>query len=239
MKLPEYHTEEVTKLRFHPSSNKILFSSGGDGMINHYDLSQTDEDEILEATINTEAPVNDFGFFGSKNQYIHAISTMEEVAIYDIESACEMFKFCDIRKQLTQGAQTPINYLVNCHYSKDSDRLFLCSGSNSGGFLITHLSKKNLQPVMGLYDTMGHSDVIRDFLWIDDLKVIITAGEDSKICAWGAESKENKSNIQQVKAPSFVKKPRMKAERNNPYGKATRRKNRGKNYNDRKSTPYK
>uniref|UniRef100_A0A7S2TSV5 WD40 repeat-like protein n=1 Tax=Lotharella oceanica TaxID=641309 RepID=A0A7S2TSV5_9EUKA len=216
MQLPEYHTEDVTALKFHPSSDAALFSAGGDGFINQYDLKQTDEDEILEAAINTEQPVTSFGFFGQKSEYMYAFSTMEEMGLYDLETAMPVVKFPDVREKLSASARTSINYLVDCHYNPKNNRLFLCSGTTSGGFLVTHVSKNNMQPMVALYNHAAHTDVIRDFLWLDDIEAIITAGEDSKICIWGPE-KPKEDTAMNFKATSQAKAVTKSISRKSPY----------------------
>ena len=49
---------------------------------------------------------------------------------------------------------------------------------------MSHQTLKSLTPVLGLRHHAGHSDIVRDILWFDDLQCIVTAGEDSKICVW-------------------------------------------------------
>jgi len=202
MKMEEYHADEVTSMAFHPGNSSMLFSSGGDGMVNQYDLNQSDEDEILEATINCEQPITSFGFFGKNNEFMHILTTMEEVHIYGVEEAFKLISFPDIREKLSKSAKTEINYLVGCQYLQQEDRLFLCSGTSNGGFLVSNLSKDNhLQAVVGLYHNDAHRDVIRDFLWLDS--VVITAGEDSKICVWSSlDTMKAEKNAQRSMLPS-------------------------------------
>eukprot|EP00465_Bigelowiella_longifila_P006895 CAMPEP_0185271398 /NCGR_PEP_ID=MMETSP1359-20130426/44683_1 /TAXON_ID=552665 /ORGANISM="Bigelowiella longifila, Strain CCMP242" /LENGTH=199 /DNA_ID=CAMNT_0027863337 /DNA_START=78 /DNA_END=677 /DNA_ORIENTATION=- len=163
---------------------------------------------------------------------------MEEVHIYGVEEAFKLMSFPDIRERLSKSAKTEINYLIGCHYLPQDDRLFLCSGTSNGGFLVSNLSKEqHLQPVVGLYHGDAHRDVIRDFLWLDE--VVITASEDSKICVWSSlESMKARNSTQRSKQTSSQVSNSEKQGRNNSGRGPVRR---GANRNNKKphrANPY-
>ncbi|GAB5359061.1 hypothetical protein AAMO2058_000512300 [Amorphochlora amoebiformis] len=216
--LEEYHTEEVTDLKFHPNHPNMLFSSGGDGMISQFDLSQMDEDEVLEGCINSSQPINSFDFFGPKLQYIQLINTMEEVTLFDIDTANKLIEFPDLRKSLSAVAGEEINYLIKCRYDIKSDRLYVCSGTNNGGLLISHLAKENIKNNLALYNEIGHNDIIRDLLFIDELQIVVSGGEDSKICVWAQGASKLPKSQSHAKAPASSRQSRQFNNRSNPYG---------------------
>ncbi|KAG8192187.1 hypothetical protein JTE90_009951 [Oedothorax gibbosus] len=51
------HTEEITDVQFHSTSNSGLASSSVDGLINIFDLSQSTEDDALVNTLNVETSI--------------------------------------------------------------------------------------------------------------------------------------------------------------------------------------
>ena len=45
-------------MRFHPESAGALASGSTDGYVNVFDVTQTSEDDALQATLNTESSVS-------------------------------------------------------------------------------------------------------------------------------------------------------------------------------------
>ena len=84
-------------MAFHPLDSTALYSADCGGMINQFDLKQSDPDEILETAINTETPIRRFGFFGPKSQYIYAITADETVSLHDIEEASPIAEYSRAR----------------------------------------------------------------------------------------------------------------------------------------------
>jgi len=46
----DFHTDDVTQTRFHPSSPHILLTGSMDGLACAIDISQTDHDEALQTS---------------------------------------------------------------------------------------------------------------------------------------------------------------------------------------------
>lgn len=188
VELNDFHSDEVTYIRFHPSDSTALYSADCSGMINQFDLKQSDPDEVLETAINTETPIRRFGFFGPKSQYIYAITADETASLFDIEEASPIAEYPRAREALTASAGISVSYLVDCHWSAAAGRLYIVAGSGKGEVVVSHQTLKALTPVLGLRHHSGHSDIVRDVLWFDDLQSIVTGGEDSKICVWAKGS---------------------------------------------------
>ncbi len=72
-KTDEFHTEEINQLAYHPFDNNLLFSAGEDGLICQIRAEGNDQDEWIETVISTEQPVNRFGFFGPKAEYLYSL----------------------------------------------------------------------------------------------------------------------------------------------------------------------
>jgi len=148
------------------------------------------------------------------------------VALFDIGSATKLLGFPNIREKLSASAKTEINYLIGCYYVAKDDRLYLCSGTSTGGFLVSHLSRNNLQPVVGLFDHTAHTEIVRDFLWLDG--AILTAGEDSKLCLWGppppAGSNPSSNNPQSTHVGPSRSHTKQRRSGRGPYDNAERQK---------------
>jgi len=215
--LEEFHTEPITQLKFHPelsTSHKcpVLFSGSEDGSINQFilnDLKSSNQDETLEATINSDQSVRKMGFFGSRNEYLWVLSQVETTSLWDIETAEQIGTFPDVRDNLTTSinkirTDSSINYLVNCLYHRSSERLFVLAGGISGDAALCHMNKSSIQICAideksgeekkleddekmkdGSKNT-GHTDVIRDCLILGSH--LVTCGQDGRICIWSQPS---------------------------------------------------
>lgn len=54
----ESHQDDVTAIRFHPLNPDTMASGSTDGLINIFDLKETDEEDAILTTINTESSVH-------------------------------------------------------------------------------------------------------------------------------------------------------------------------------------
>lgn len=53
----ESHDNDISQIKFHPSNPNLLLSGGLDGLINSFDISEANEDDALQCTLNTDRSV--------------------------------------------------------------------------------------------------------------------------------------------------------------------------------------
>jgi len=84
------HMNDVTQLRFHPSSDKvILLTSSEDGLVCVFDLtSQIDEEDSFLGCQNVHNAVADFGFYGPRGHSVWIRTCVEGIHLWDWRSAC-------------------------------------------------------------------------------------------------------------------------------------------------------
>lgn len=181
-KISEFHTSEITRVRFKPSDHTRLFTGSDDGTVCQFDLTIADLDEALLTVMNTDQPVQKMGFFGPADEYLYAISTVETLSLWNCAKGNRVAAFPEIRLQLSQAANAQVDYLVNCHYNPLSQRLFLSAGTFGGGLLMCHVNATSVQPFCMLNPRDGHKGVIRDCLCFDE--TLVSGGQDSKLCVW-------------------------------------------------------
>lgn len=130
------HNGEITKVKFHPSYNYSLCSSGDDGTVLLYDLRQINTlskeftiDTSLQNVYPINQPIQDFQFVGPMYNTLSIISTIETLTLYDL-TTCEMLiYFNTFRQDLNKlvyiyleqnGIQDhdswSIDTIVNCEY---------------------------------------------------------------------------------------------------------------------------
>lgn len=89
------------QLNYHPSSPNVLLSGSTDGLVNVYDTTITDEDEVVIQTFN-HGSIHHAGFLNDTEVY--ATSHDEKFALYDMaetqEKGSATVDFGDIREVL-------------------------------------------------------------------------------------------------------------------------------------------
>lgn len=137
---------------------------------------------------NTESPVRQLGFFGSEQEGLFALSTVETASCWHFPSSQRIGQFPSIREDFG------VDYLVDCWGSvSDPNGLFMAVGYHSGQVQVCSVDPSGLTPLWSLPASSdislgGHSDTVRCCEMINRAPsgagVLLTAGEDSTICMW-------------------------------------------------------
>ncbi|KAG5357244.1 putative WD repeat-containing protein [Yarrowia sp. C11] len=123
IEFPDVHNDDVTELRFHPTRDNIVVSGSTDGLVNVYDIKETDQDEVVKQVFNHDSSIHCAGFTSSNRVYV--ISHMETLSIYEMdfekddEVAREPLEFGDVRGKF------------GCEYVVDIVPGYVISGSNN------------------------------------------------------------------------------------------------------------
>ena len=205
----DVHTDIITQLKFLKSNPSILMSAADDGLICVYDTSVSQQESAVQSILNTECPVRRFGFFGSQNEGLFCLSTIETLSVWHYPSALRIGNYANIREFLN------VDYLVDCYYDANNDSLNLISGKYDGTGIIVKVEPNSLNVESTLLS--GHSAQIRcanvSTLPSSSNNIITTGGEDSKICTWVSSSVINNEDTSQKPSSSPSKEQR----RNKPY----------------------
>lgn len=165
-----------------------MYSSGYDGLSVIFDLQQTNEDDMVVNVINAGQGIQRFSFAGHQSEYVCYILDSEDLLIREStdDSTPVFYSGFGFRDKLSEIAQTPVNYLIRCHYFDHLNKIVIVGGSFDGNVIIFSLESDGFKHITTL--TGGHQSVVRDFHFG---KGLITVGEDSKLCMWGeTESKK-------------------------------------------------
>lgn len=96
-------------MKFDPTDSNKLISGSTDGLINIYDLSQSDEDDALIDSLNTESSVEKLQWYKEdNNDYITCITHTADVQLWKTEDAEPSYHFR--RSQVAQEIMVPKNY---------------------------------------------------------------------------------------------------------------------------------
>jgi len=184
----------VTQVRFQPSINsdgslngtttQLLVSGAEDGLVCIHDTKQPTEDTALQTVLNIQAPLRNVGFFGPSGEGIFCLTGNESMSVWHHDSAQKICDFGDARKNLSDSANFPIQYLVGCHW--DGSQLSLMAGNCDGNGAIFRVDAGTIS----LTHTMigGHRGCIRSFTGspssFSKVDSLITGGEDARLCEW-------------------------------------------------------
>lgn len=147
----ESHRDDVTQIRFHPNNADIFASGSTDGLINVFDISETEEDDALQYCYNTENSVQTINWHPKHDDYLlSCITHTNDFLLMDSDDTdggdirCERTEITKLMKRKSSGDC----YLINCHSAINGD-IFLLAGSNfNAGECLRSLTvhKQTLKP---------------------------------------------------------------------------------------------
>ncbi|KNC75585.1 hypothetical protein SARC_11895 [Sphaeroforma arctica JP610] len=181
------HNDDITCIHFHPITPTALLSGSTDGTVSHIDLSSapdSNEDDCLLLTLNTESSVASIGFFGPVSQYIYATTHIESLYVWEINEGTQLVQLNDVR-QTTRNSPIPvqIDYIVDVVYHASSQRLFLVAGTFDGNIVMLHINRDSLDLVATM--PKAHNEMVRCSFWNTGVDHVFTGDEDAVLCKWG------------------------------------------------------
>eukprot|EP00978_Attheya_sp_CCMP212_P013213 scaffold33177_cov54-Attheya_sp.AAC.3 len=209
------HTEEVTKVRFQPTTTgtstttSLLVSASEDGLACIHDTSQPTEELALRSVMNIQSPLRDVGFFGPSLEGLYCLTGSETMSVWHHDSAqriCNYFG-TDLRTHLsTAMASSPsstssrntatttsnnIDYLVGCSWDSARQELSLLAGNSNGQAAMFKVDAGTMTFTHTL--SGGHRGCVRSFTRTScssngtQSNIILTGGEDARLCEWNLD----------------------------------------------------
>lgn len=214
----ESHSDDITKICFHPSQPNLVISGSTDGLVNVFDINQESEDNALISTCNSRSSVSFVGWSGKDFQQVYCLTHDEgfswwDLAQLDTEEPITLLQISDAREAASLG-KTELNYLIGGLYHEKSDHLFVLGGTSTGSLHLLDCSAEGLSPVGTLQG--GHSAVVRSFYWNMADDSLLTGGEDTQLLLWklGAVEKALGKKASMKMASSVQQRVRV---RQNPF----------------------
>ncbi|KAF0719438.1 Aste57867_1034 [Aphanomyces stellatus] len=189
----ESHMDNVTRVRFSPFRRSEVITASDDGIVCLFDVTIADEDDAIISIINVESSVAQFCLFGPEYHNIACLTGSETLDVWNLTTAERLVHYPQIRDQCT-ALHMPTDYLVNCHYDPTTDALHLAAGNHQGDLHLLHLNGPSVVPQATLRG--GHKSAIRCATWDDQM--LLTGGEDSRLCKWSATPASSSSSHQRV-----------------------------------------
>jgi len=187
-RLPDNHKTEVTKLLFHPTENH-LYSGSEEGVICLFDFQNSVDDESFVEGLQMARAISNFGFFGPKAEYFWSTSTTNELTLWNLGSTDGgvIAKFpSTVLQALSQASSTEVFNIITCSYSAIYQKFLLFAGTREGAVVVFDILENRINYLFKLEGS--HNELVRSFLWLDDLNMFITGGENSILACWKAPS---------------------------------------------------
>ncbi|XP_024517926.1 WD repeat-containing protein GTS1 [Selaginella moellendorffii] len=228
--LEECHTEDVTQVRFHPNKMDKLLSASVDGLMCAIDTSGgINDDEGLDSVLSVGTSVARVGFYGESNEKVWCLTHTESLSVWNFEEKRLEADFGDTRSRASAAwSLTPVNYLIDCHYSPTLDGLCLVAGTLGGTIGMfpvnytkcggdTHCSGQ-IGPVCSVLEG-GHTAVVRSVKTFDQSELFCwSGGEDGRLCSWSKPSSSSEfESSAWVSSNLVLKRAKQSNKRHVPY----------------------
>ncbi|KAJ3748832.1 WD40-repeat-containing domain protein [Lentinula detonsa] len=184
------HSDDITAVHFSPSRPGVLLTASSDGLISLSNSDELDEDEAVINVGNWGCSISQAGWL-SNGSHIWCASDMETFSTWSEE--LDLIQSHDIRAPcLHSGARTWVtDYLITASPSSSSitGDLDIFVGSNEGDVALLSNSSLMFSQTSAEWSlhklwTTGHEGIVRSLLWDAQDQVLVTGGEDGKICVW-------------------------------------------------------
>ena len=173
-------------VRFYPDEPGCIVSSSIDGLLcrSHFDaLLSPSEESSLQSVIQTGCPIDSFNFVPCSQfkDLTAVISPMRTASFLQLENEEIILNLGDIRTLTRQSDADIISIFAN--RSTDCPIIFTSSESGQIGAFLLKDPSGSLDQIASFGGDV-HSDTVRSMIYLEELGVIYTGGEDSKVVAW-------------------------------------------------------
>lgn len=145
------HRNDLTQVKFHPNHSHKLASGSTDGLINVFNVNETDEYDALEYCLNSESSVQTINWHPNQNvmqannddddddsndtsDWLSCITDTNDFQLFNVNESELVFQ--SNRAAITAFIKRKVEsdcYLINCHNHTSTDDIFLLAGSQFGG----------------------------------------------------------------------------------------------------------
>lgn len=228
------HTDAVTQVAFHPEKRSLLLSAGEDGLVCIFDTTQPTEELALGSVMNVGAPCRRVGFCGDSNSSsVYCLTGSETAGLWDLNTATctEDFGGSRLRENLSSSTTTvPIDYLVDARWDATRQELILCAGNSAGNaalftYTTNNVNSQQQKSYWQASDLLvgGHRGVLRAWCPLATASgafspVIVTAGEDARMCEWNRLGRQANSITSSVASMSATKPNKVPAPAHHAVG---------------------
>ena len=182
-------------MAFHPDNPKRLASSGTDGIVNVFDLTQTSEDDALETSTNTETSIQKVIWYKNKGSEeinsLACITHTEEAKLWNVEDyePNTTFSRLDVCAGMKRNV-TELSYIVDIYENQDGGGgLQILAGSSCSArpcLRLLQVKKTKLRPLSDFSSSrsIARPALTRCSILDESLGILYSGGEDGVLCKW-------------------------------------------------------
>ncbi|XP_055607987.1 WD repeat-containing protein 89 [Uranotaenia lowii] len=186
----ESHSEDITSVRFHPNNPDFLASASVDGLVNVFDISQTNEDDAMQFCFNVDNSIEAINWHQTalEKDRISVITTTNDFHLLDVET--QDTEFCYQREQITQSIKRKSVIdcnVINAHNTVNKGFIILAGSNYNKGECLRTL-KCNEKGVLPHRNFVQNKQIVRASVYDAKENCLITTGEAGLITVWPCES---------------------------------------------------
>ncbi|XP_066996408.2 WD repeat-containing protein 89 isoform X2 [Anabrus simplex] len=203
----ESHTDDITQVKCHPSSNDRIATGSTDGLINIYDIKKSSEEDAFLYCLNTES-LDKLGWFSRDgNDALMCITSTHILQLWDpVEVAPDAHFSREAITSAMMRKNTEDCYLVDIHPRESDDgRLVLLCGSRAGKgecLRLVNVHGKKLSPASAL---KGNKQIVQASWFDEDSECLVTGGERGILNVWKPHHQKSELSPMKLKADSKLK----------------------------------
>ncbi|KAJ6643279.1 WD repeat-containing protein 89 [Pseudolycoriella hygida] len=213
------HHDDITDVKFHLKNPDLVLSGSTDGLICAFDISQTNEDEALLSTLNTESSVASIDWHETTlgKDIASCITHTNDLQLFDVSNLedAEMLKTFDretVTKHMKRRSVMDCS-LINCHSTMDDEILLIASSNYDKGKCLRSLAYRN-ETLVPSTDFIGNKQIVRTSVLNKNTNTLLTGGENGLITLWSTGAMaDSKTNIKS----SNLKEKTYKKHKMTPY----------------------
>ncbi|KAI7959695.1 hypothetical protein MJO28_003486 [Puccinia striiformis f. sp. tritici] len=190
------HSDSITSLEFKPSSPDQLLSASTDGLIVLHNTTLADQDESILFTSNTGASVA-HARWQPDGKTIWVGSDMETLSRWDADQLSLLNDYGDLRQDSLAKPdpswEEPVAYLINLATPSPTRSAYF-AGSQSGNVVLVDSTDPNSErwELLGSFKN-GHTEMVRCASLEPQNGLVLTGGEDGRICVWSNQRGDQQS----------------------------------------------
>ncbi|KAJ4428236.1 hypothetical protein ANN_24253, partial [Periplaneta americana] len=197
----ESHTDDVTQVKFHPTKKDILASGSTDGLINIFNVCESNEEDALQHSLNTESSVDKIGWFHQENcdDALFCITHTEDLQQWENDGACPIVQFsrdniCHLMKVQfylkslgkisEQRKSSESCFIVNAHCTDKPEDLLLLTGSTAGRGECLRTFTVHMKQITPMSNLIGNKQIVRSSCYNRENGLLLTGGESGILSLW-------------------------------------------------------
>ena len=191
--LEGFHSDDITKVRFHDDRANVLCTGGEDGLLIATDCSASNEDDAITWIFNVENAVNSISFDGAR---VIAVTSCEEVAVGCLDTGDTLARHERPSEHLY--AVMPVGGRMLWGVNGEGYE------ARCGEMLAAPLGCREPEATWPLLKG-GHEDLVRfAYLHPRNDSVLLTGGEDGFVASWGFGERSGQKTASRVQASKEV-----------------------------------